>query len=255
MQLLIPKDEAINILKQRLQELNSYGFNPKVWKDRTILDLKQIFGQLGDQWLQISSIYFDTAITSQKAQKLQEGRQAARGLLNSYIDFIEQYSKISAQRNQIKEQGFEDKYYGLLGEYNKNAEEHISLMKEHSSLLDENTNLLNQVDELQEEKQSLIDNTLQLDNVTFKKLWTGIQNLPTKQVIAIITVILGLLIAAFTFGRLIERNGANNESFDLKTENRELKSSNQNLQHQIDSQNTSLKFLNDSIIKLNKPKN
>jgi hypothetical protein len=251
MQLLIPKDEAIKILNQRVQELNAYGFNPKVWKDRTILDLKQIFGLLGDQWLQISSIYFDTAITSQKAQKLQEGRQAAAGLLNSYIDFIEQYSKIAAQRNQIKEQGFEDKYYALLADYNKNAKEYITLMDEHSSLLDENANLSNQFSESEEENQRLADNTLQLDNVTLKRLWTGVQNLPTKQVLAVISIIVGLLIAAFTFGRLIERNGANNESFDLKTENRELKSNVQTLQTQVDSQKISLKLQEDSIKKLN----
>ena len=57
------------------------------------------------------------------ARLLQEGRQAASGLLNSYIDFIEQYSKIATQRKQIQENGFEQKYYQLLADYNKNAQE------------------------------------------------------------------------------------------------------------------------------------
>lgn len=156
MKLLIPKDEAIAILRQRLQELSAYNFNHKVWKDRTILDLKQIFGPLSEQWLQISAIYFDTAITSQKAQKLQEAKQAAAGLLNSYIDFIEQYSKIAHQRAQIKEKGFEDKYYDLLSEYNAQANEYITLMDEHSNLLDKNQKLLEQVDDAESEINVLL---------------------------------------------------------------------------------------------------
>ena len=185
MELLIPKDEAINILTQRIRELNSNNFNSKVWKDRTILDLKQIFGVFGDQWLQISSIYFETAIISQKVQKLQEGRQAAEGLLSSYIDYIEQYSKIAAKRNQIKEQGFEDKYYNLLTDYNKYAKEYATLLDEHSSLLDENENLSNQLSESKSENEHITKNTLQLDNVSFKRLWLGIQNLPTIQIVYI----------------------------------------------------------------------
>lgn len=251
MQLLIPKDEAIRILKDRLQELNLNGFNPKVWKDRTILDLKQIFGLLGDQWLQISSLYFDTAITSQKAQKLIESKQAASGLLHSYIDFIEQYSKIASQRNQIKEQGFEAKYYALFAEYNKNGSEYISLMNEYSTLLNANANLLVQLSESQDENTRLIDNTLQLGNVTIKRLWLGVQNLKTIQFVTIFSVLAALLIAAFTIGQLIERNGANNESFDLKTENRELKTNTQKFQSQIDIQKTTIKLHEEEIKKLN----
>lgn len=262
MQLLIPKDEAIKILQQRLQELSQYNFNPKVWKDRTILDLKQIFGLAGDQWLQISSIYFDTAITSQKAQKLQEGRQAASGLLHSYIDFIEQYSKIAAQRKQIQENGFEKKYYQLLADYNKNAQDYITLMDDHSKLLDENSTLIDEKNEVEEENQRLVDNTLQLDNVTFKRLWIGIQNLPTIQIVYIISVIIAIIIASFTVGQLFEKNSANKESFELKSENKDLKSSNQTISTKFESQKKeililkdSLKIQTDSIIKLNKSKN
>ena len=60
MKIQIPKDQAIKILQDRLDELNNFDlynkFNPKVWKDRTILDLKQIFGVLGDQCDQWCSI-------------------------------------------------------------------------------------------------------------------------------------------------------------------------------------------------------
>jgi len=236
MQLPIPKDEAIKILKERIQELSSITFNSKVWKDRTILDIKQIFGPLSDQWLQVSAIYFDTAITSQKAQKLQEGRQAAMGLLNSYINFIEQYSKIAAQRSLIKEQGLEDKYYTLLGEYNKQAEGYISLKKKQGTLLEKQETLSNKLEASEIENQRLIDNTILLDNITLKRLWSGVLNLPTKQVAAFLSILIATLFAIFSLGRLIERTGANNDLFDLRTENNELKNENRELQIQVETQ-------------------
>lgn len=250
MQLLIPIDQAISILKKRIQDLTAYDFNTKVWKGKTILDIKQIFGPLSDQWLQISAIHFDTLIESQKVQKLQEGKQAAEGLIKSYIEFIEQYSKIAAQRSQIKEQGFEDKYYGLLGEYNKQAEEYLSLMKKHGALLEEHGTLSNQLEESEFTNQTLLDNTIRLDNITLKRLWTVIQNLPTKQVLAITSVFIGLLFGAFAFGRFIERTSANNDLFDLKSETKEQKNSIQKLQNQIDSEKITIKFLSDSLNKI-----
>jgi hypothetical protein len=251
MKLLIPKDEAIAILRKRLQELSAYNFNQKVWKDRTILDLKQIFGSFSEQWLQISAIYFDTAVTSQKAQKLEEGKQSAVGLLNSYIDFIEQYTKIAQQGAQIKEKGFEDKYYNLLGQYNVQAKECITLMDEHSALLDENLKLLKQVDDTISENNRLIDNTLQLDNVSFKRLWQAVQNLPTFQVVTLISLLVGLMIAAFSLGQVVESAGSNNESFELKTENRELKNKTNNLQDIINQRNVIIGNLNDSFLRYN----
>ena len=72
MKLLIPKDKAIGILRQRMSELNSMNFNPKAWQDRVVLDLQEIFPLGSNQWLQVSQIQFDTFVTSEKYKVLNE---------------------------------------------------------------------------------------------------------------------------------------------------------------------------------------
>jgi hypothetical protein len=131
MQLLIPEQQAIKILTERLNDLNSNSFNYKVWKSRTVLDLKQIFGPLGDPWLQVSYIDFDTIINSEKSKKLSEGRDTAKGLLNSYIDIIKEYSNTSNKAVLINEQNYQQQYSTLLGKWNKFVPEYNSLLEKH----------------------------------------------------------------------------------------------------------------------------
>ncbi len=156
MQLLIPKQQAIKILNDRLNELNSYPFNHKVWKSRTLLDLKQIFGVLGDQWLQISSLYFDTAIKSEETKKLNEGRDAARGLLNSYIDFINEYSSSSGKVTQINEQSYQQQYQTLLGKWNKFVPEYNSLLERHELQTAALENALNNLKQSETKNQNVV---------------------------------------------------------------------------------------------------
>lgn len=240
MKIQIPKDEAIKILKDRLSDISNFDFNAKVWKDRTILDLKQIFGVLGDQWLQISSIHFDTIVDSQKAQKLREGKETAKGLLSSYINYIEEYSKIEAQRSLIKDKGFEDKYYSLLKEYNERGDELLKSLKDQGNLLDENETLTL-------ENQSLKDNTLQLDNVSLGRLWKGIQNLPTKQIWTLVTIVAGIIVASYTLGQQFEKISTKADTFEIKKENADLKNNNQKLQKSLDSLASIKPFSNDTI--------
>ena len=53
MKLNIPAEKAIKILRDRLSEIDGYGFNPKAWKDRTENDLREIFPIGSMQWLQV----------------------------------------------------------------------------------------------------------------------------------------------------------------------------------------------------------
>ena len=43
MRLLIDKNKAIQILKDRIADIDSFNFNPEAWKERSVLDLKEIF--------------------------------------------------------------------------------------------------------------------------------------------------------------------------------------------------------------------
>lgn len=149
MRLQIDKDQAIKILEDRLRDLNAFDFDPKVWKDRTILDVKQIFGQLSDQWLQVNSIHFDTYVTAEKARKLQEGKSTARRLISSYIDFIKQHSAIKEQEAKIEEETFRQKYRQLLSEWNEFVPQYNNLLEEHKNLQEETESLYSKVSELE----------------------------------------------------------------------------------------------------------
>jgi len=149
MKLQIDKDRAIKILEDRLRDLNSFDFDPKVWKDRTILDVKQIFGQISDQWLQVSSIYFDTFVVSDKQMKLQEGKATARKLLNSYIDFVKEHSSIQQEKTQIEEVTFRQKYRELLNDWNEFVPQYKNLLEEHKNVQEEAVSLYDKVSELE----------------------------------------------------------------------------------------------------------
>jgi len=148
MKLLINKDQAISILQDRIKEVNSYNFDPQVWKDRTRLDVQQIFGRACEQWIQVGQLQFETYITSEKQKTLAEGKVRAIKLLQSYIEYINQITAIALQQKQESEEEFKQKYYKLLGEWNEFVPQYNQLIKDHD-------NLIEQHDLVKEEKEEL----------------------------------------------------------------------------------------------------
>lgn len=148
MKLNIPKSDAIRIIQDRLKDLNAFDFDPKVWKDRTVLDLKQIFPTY-DQWLQVSHIQFDTFVSSEKTRTLEQGKVTAKKLLNSYIDYINQHSAIQENKRQQIEESYEDRYKKLLTKWNELVPEYNELLTKHSDLLDTTNSLYDKIEELE----------------------------------------------------------------------------------------------------------
>jgi hypothetical protein len=235
MKLNIPSEEAIKILQSRLSEIDIYGFNPKAWKDRTVLDLREIFPVGSTQWLQVSHITFDTFVKSEKINVLNEGKTAAKKLIASYIEFINDYSKIAVAKKVISEKDFEQKYYDLLKEWNELVPGYNDLLKKYDSQLDKTEGLLEDIEIRDEEIERIKTETIQLDNVSFKKLWTALLNLPSGQLIGVFTTSIALLIGSFTLGTLYERTNSNNELFDLRNSNKELKFQNEKIKLRYDS--------------------
>ena len=88
MKLQIPKDKAIEALKNRISEIDNLDFNPDAWKERTILDLTEIFPIGSTQYIKIQFLRFETFITSEREKVFSEAKITAKKILNSYIDFI-----------------------------------------------------------------------------------------------------------------------------------------------------------------------
>ncbi len=236
MKLNIPTEQAVKILRDRLGEIDNYGFNSKAWKDRTENDLREIFPLGSMQWLQISSINFDTFVTSEKTKVLAEGKDTARKLIGSFIEFIIEYSTIAEQKQIIKDKDFEQKYYDLLKEWNDLVPGYNELVKKYDGQLTTSEGLLEDIETRDQEIERIKSETIQLDNVSFKKLWTALFSLPTGQMIGVFSTLAALLIGGFTLGTLYERTSSNNELFDLR-----------NSQKQIQEQNEKIKFSYDSL--------
>ena len=157
MDLLVPKDQAINILNAKLNELYISGFNWKVWQNSTVIDMKQIFG-ISDQWIQISHIHFIEAYIPAH-ETIPKAKEDAAGLLKSYIQQIENYSKITDQKVQVSNAILEKKYYELLNKYNLKIQENGALTNLQTSSIEENSKLKIDLNESQSEIKRLIDIT------------------------------------------------------------------------------------------------
>jgi hypothetical protein len=194
MKLLIPADQAIQILQARLADIDVYNFNPKAWKDRTENDLREIFPLGSMQWLQVSQIHFETFVTSEKAKKLAEGKDTARQLISSYIDFITQYSKIAQQKQVIKEKDYEQKYNDLLKEWNDLVPGYNELIKKYDDQLTSSEGLLETIEAKDTEIERIKSETIQLDNVSFSKLTKAFFNLPVWQIVTTFSVIIAVIV-------------------------------------------------------------
>lgn len=232
MNLKVPKAKAIQILRQRITELSEYNFNPKAWKDKTENDLREIFPLGSMQWLQISTIQFDTFVTSDKQRVLQEGKDTGRRLLNSYIDFIENYSEIAEQKQMVVESNYQEKYNKLLSEWNDLVPQWNNLLKEHQTTLGESEAKNQQIENLNNEIVQIKANTVQFDNISLGKVLKAIKNLPIGQLIAVIGFLIGLIVGSFKLGLLYQENSMNSINYQLNKQN----DTNQELLKQKDKQ-------------------
>ena len=235
MKLKIPTEQAIKILRDRLAEIDSYGFNPKAWKDRTANDLREIFLLGSMQWLQISSINFDTFVTSEKTKVLSEGKDTAKKLIASYIEFIGEYSKIAEEKQIIKDKDSEQKYYDLLKKWNDLDPGYNELIKKNDDQLTISQGQLEDIKIRDQEIERIKSETIQLDSISFKKLLTALFSLPTGQLVSVFSTIVVILIGTFTLGTFYEKTIANNEFFDLRNSQKQTQEQNEKIKISYDS--------------------
>lgn len=232
MNLKIPKEKAVQILRQRISELSEYKFNPKAWKDKTENDLREIFPLGSPQWLQISTIQFTTFIKNDSQRVLQLGKDTAQQLLNSYIDFIENYSEITEQRQVIKETNYQDKYNKLLGQWNDLVPKWNDLLEKQQILLGESNAKNEETKILENEITQIKKNTIQFDNISVGKVLKAIKNLPFGQLIAVISILIAIIVGSFKLGLMYQENSTNNSNYQLNKQN----DSNQELLKQRDKE-------------------
>jgi hypothetical protein len=223
MKILIPKDKAIQILQDRISGLNVYDFNAEAWKERTVLDLKEIFPLDSTQYLKIQFLRFDTYIVANKYEVMSDAKRTAEQVLKSYIEFINEYSKVAEERKVIKEKDFETKYYDLLKERNEIVTNSNGIIKNYEEQFHTNSELLDQTEKLKIQIETIRKDTIQIDNVSFSKLTKAFFNLPVWQIVTTFSVIIAIIAGVFGLGSIYQKNEDNNQLFDFKTEIKALK--------------------------------
>lgn len=218
MKLLVTKEKAIQILQDRISELHKYNFNPEAWKERTVLDLKEIFPSGSSQYIKIQFLNFNTFVTLEKTKVFNETKKNAEDILKSYISFIEEYSRVAEEREIIKEKNFEEKYFELLEERNQIVRDCNNMISDYDKSIDERSILINENEDLKEQIQKIKDETIQIDNVSFKKLTQAFFNLPILQIVSAFSIIIAIIIGVFQLATVFEKNSNNATIFDLKTE-------------------------------------
>ncbi|PIB26433.1 hypothetical protein [Maribacter sp. 4G9] len=231
MKLNIPKDKAIEILEKRKSEIYRPDFEPSVWKGTVDEDLKAIFGYLDSRWLKISQIRFDTYIESDKIKVFETGRKQASGFMDTFIEQIKEYSKIQEENIIKSETVYKQKYKECQQEVNQL----MNQLDEAITIANDNFDELKKQDS---EIASLKKNTVQLQDITIIKLFKLLGNLPVKQIVGLISIIIGILAFAGWCGSQIEKSTNRTITVDYKEEIQQLKKDNSNL--------------NDSIVSLNK---
>ncbi len=224
MEILIPADKAIQILKTRLAEIDALNFNSQAWKDRTENDLKEIFPPTTFKWAQVSKIYFETYITADKAITMAKGKDTARQLLNSYIESIIEYSNIVRQKQVAKEAEYERKYLDLLKDWNDLVPEYNEIIKKKNQAPDKIEELTEMLAAKEQEIVNIRSETIQLDNVSFSKLRKVFLNLPVWQIVSTLTVVAAIISGCFVIGTIYQKNEDNTNTFELRTELQQTKS-------------------------------
>ncbi len=249
MRLKIPKKQAIAILEKRKSEIYRADFEPKVWKGTTESDLREIFDGMDFKWLNISQIQFETPFSDKKANVLAKGKEQAEKFMNSFIEQIEEYSKIAETKSIEREKYFESE--------NDNLRAQISeLISKVSGLIDDKNELLGELNEKDTKIEDLEKNTVQLTDITLKKIFGLIGNLPVGQTVGLFTTLLGIIGFTFYLGTLLEKNNHDSQQLDNKVKIEVLKKEKEkveeNLKNSIKS-NTEKESIIDSLkIELNK---
>jgi len=237
MQLKIPTDKAIEILKKRKSEIGTFDFESKVWKGKTENDLREIFDGFDTKWLQISQINFDTPFSDVKYEVLEKGKKQANQYLESYIEQIKEYSEIQNIQHEENEKYFENQNRGL----KKQLSEAISSA---NVILEDRNQILSELNDKNKEVINLKENTVQLSEITINKLFGLLKNLPIGQVVALFGSIFAIIGFAFYFGTLIQEKSNMDDEFELREKLNNIENSNQNLEDKIiilEKENSELK--------------
>lgn len=219
MKLLLPKENAIKIIEDRIAGIHELNFNAEAWKERTVLDLKEIFPPGSMQFLKIEFLRFDTYIEANKTKVMTDTKHNAEEILKSYVEYIKEHSKVAEEKKAITEKDFEDKYYELLKDWNELVPDYKKIVNDYSREMDLTNELLDKTENLTNQIEILKKETIQIEDISFSQISKVFFKLPILRIITVFSIFGAVIVSVFGLGSWYKEILDNNQIYEYKVEN------------------------------------
>jgi hypothetical protein len=153
----IHHNRAIQLLEQRLLELDLRNTDLKAFKNRLQIDIEGIFGRGSSQSfavISLDTLHFD------KADQIVKLKTTFRQTIQGWINYIKDFHIIEQEQIEISEQSYKEKYSNLLLKWNELIPDYNELLKNHESTIGQYDDALSEIRILQEkltQKQTLTE--------------------------------------------------------------------------------------------------
>lgn len=133
----IPHNRAIQLLEERLADVDKPYTDLKALQNRLQIDIEGIFGKGSSQAIAVitlDTLHFDNL------DKIVKCKTTFRQTIQGWINYIKDFHIINQEQIEISEQEYKEKYYSLLVKWN-------DLVPEYSQLLKDSENTVVRYDE------------------------------------------------------------------------------------------------------------
>lgn len=127
----IPHNRAIQLLEERLRDLEDFNINLEAFRNRVRTDIMKIYGSGQES---IKSITLPTPNTYTKEEEISKMKEVYRQTLNGWIQSIKDFHLIDQEVVEQTEKEFESKYINLLGKWNELVPDYNQLLKDNEKL-------------------------------------------------------------------------------------------------------------------------
>lgn len=143
----IPHNRAIQLLQERLNEVDLNHTDLKALRNRLQIDVEGIFGHGSSQVLAVISLdtlHFD------KPDAIAKCKTTFRQTIQGWINYIKDFHIIEQEQIEISEQAYKEKYLNLLTKWNELIPEYNELLKNHESIIGQYDDALSEIRILQD---------------------------------------------------------------------------------------------------------
>ena len=147
----IPLNRAIELLEQRLYDVDKPDVDLKALQSRIQQDVERIFGRGSTQ--SISAVTLDT-LHFDKPEKLEKCKSNFKQTIQGWINYINDFHLIEQEQVERSEKEYEEKYSKLLVKWNELVPEYNQLLKDYESTLNNYDDALSEIKILQDKLQN-----------------------------------------------------------------------------------------------------